>query len=118
MGYLDNDNDDDGIYDIYILKLSSSLWGQTQNETGGGSFIRIRHNYDDMSDFCDNINDLLWLTIGHEFFHAIQFTYQSGNNDSYFRELTSMWFENIFVPSCFDFLDFVNSGSSALFNDP
>ena len=71
-----------------------------------------------MSNYCDDLNDLLWLTIGHEFFHAIQYSYRTSFNDSYFRELTSMWFENIFVPECFDFLEFVDMSSSSLFNTP
>ena len=118
MGYIQENDDSDGQYDIYILELSSSLWGVTQYESEGGSFIKIRNNYDGMSDFCNNLNDLLWLTVGHEFFHAIQYSYRSSSNDSYFRELTSMWFENIFVPGCYDFLDFVDMSSSSLFNKP
>ena len=107
-----------GQYDIYILELSSNLWGQTQYESEGSTFIKIRNSYDGMSNFCDNSNDLLWLTIAHEFFHAIQYSYRSSSNDSYFRELTSMWFENIFVPECYDFLDFIDMNSSSLFNNP
>ncbi len=118
MGYSPEDNDSDGQYDIYILELSTSLWGQTQYESGGSSFIKIRNSYDGMSNFCDDSNDLLWLTVAHEFFHAIQYSYRSSFNDSYFRELSSMWFENIFVPGCYDFLDFVDMSSSSLFNNP
>ena len=118
MGYIQENDDDDGQYDIYILDLSTSLWGQTQYESGGSSFIKIRNSYDGMSNFCDDSNDLLWLTVAHEFFHAIQYSYRSSFNDSYFRELSSMWFENIFVPDCYDFLDFVDMSSSSLFNNP
>ena len=118
MGYIQENDDTDGKYDIYILELSSNLWGQTQYESDESTFIKIRNSYDGMSSFCDNLNDLLWLTIGHEFFHAIQYSYKSSSNDSYFRELTSMWFENIFVPECYDFLDFVDMSSSSLFNNP
>ena len=118
MGYIEEENDEDGKYDIYIVQLSSSLWGLCQSESGGGSFIKIRKNYQGMSNRCDNEDDLLWLTVGHEFFHAIQDAYRSNSNDSYFRELTSMWFENIFVPECYDFLDFVDISSSSLFNNP
>ena len=38
-------NDDDGIYDIYVLDLSTNLWGQTQYESGGSTFIKIRNSY-------------------------------------------------------------------------
>ena len=44
MGYSPEDNDSDGQYDIYILELSTSLWGQTQYESGGSSFIKIRNS--------------------------------------------------------------------------
>ena len=118
MGFIQESNDEDQLYDIYVLDLSTNLWGQTQYESGGSTFIKIRNNYDGMSEFCDDSNDLLWLTVAHEFFHAIQYSYRSSYNDSYFRELSSMWFENIFVPDCYDFLDFVDMNSSSLFNNP
>ena len=103
---------------VYILELSSALWGVCQSESSGGSFIKIRNSYQGMSDLCNDETNLLWLTIGHEFFHAIQYAYRSNFSDSYFRELTSMWFENIFVPECYDFLAFVDMSSSSLFNNP
>ncbi len=108
MGFIQETNDEDGIYDIYVLDLSTNLWGQTQYESGGSTFIKIRNSYQGMSNFCEDSNQLLWLTVAHEFFHAIQYSYKASFNDSYFRELSSMWFENIFVPNCFDFLDFVD----------
>ena len=118
MSYIEEEDDDNQKYDIYITGLSSSLWGLCQSESGGGSFIKIRNSYEGMSAFCNNETELLWLTVAHEFFHAIQYAYRSNSNDSYFRELTSMWFENIFVPNCYDFLDFVDMNSSSLFNNP
>tara|TARA_X000001036_G_scaffold370905_1_gene357662 strand:+ start:1292 stop:2872 length:1581 start_codon:yes stop_codon:yes gene_type:complete len=118
MGFIEENDDEDELYDIYILNLSTNLWGQTQYESGGSTFIKIRNNYDGMSNFCDNSNDLLWLTVAHEFFHAIQYSYKTSYNDSYFRELSSMWFENLFIPDCYDFLDFVNMSSNSLFNNP
>jgi len=118
MDFINENSDEDEKYDIYILGLSPSLWGQTQYEAGGSSFIKIRNSYEGMSNFCDDSNDLMWLTVGHEFFHAIQYSYRTSSNDSYFRELSSMWFENIFVPDCFDFLEFVDMSSSSLFNSP
>ena len=118
MGFINENYDDDQKYDIYILGLSPSLWGQTQYESSGSSFIKIRNSYEGMSNFCDNSNDLMWLTVGHEFFHAIQYSYRTNSNDSYFRELSSMWFENIFVPDCYDFLEFVDMSSNSLFNSP
>ncbi|OUW20186.1 MAG: hypothetical protein CBD21_05055 [bacterium TMED161] len=118
MGFIQETNDEDGVYDIYVLNLSTNLWGQTQYESGGSTFIKIRNSYQGMSNFCEDSNQLLWLTVAHEFFHAIQYSYKASFNDSYFRELSSMWFENIFVPSCFDFLDFVDMSSNSLFNNP
>ncbi len=118
MKYQKELSDDDGKYDIYILKLGTNQWGFCEYESNPeSSFIKIRNSYEGMSDFCDDENDNLWLTVGHEFFHAIQHSYRENTgNDSYFRELTSMWFENIFVPHCYDFLSFVES-SSSFFNN-
>ena len=88
----------------------------------GSSYIELRHNgYEGMSDSCDDSNDLLWLTVGHEFFHAVQHAYKknASTTDRYYREFTSMWFEGVFVPACFDFLNFVDMHSSySLFNHP
>ena len=62
MGYIQENDDSDGQYDIYILELSNNLWGETQNESEGSTFIKIRNSYEGMSDFCSNEIDLLWLT--------------------------------------------------------
>ena len=67
MGFIQETNDDDGIYDIYVLDLSTNLWGQTQYESGGSTFIKIRNSYQGMSNFCEDSNQLLWLTVAHEF---------------------------------------------------
>ena len=159
LGYLEEIDDADGKYDIYIdINDGSSLWGQVipinytcsldpnivcsslscndddtcgencgicesvDDAYEGSSYMRLRRSYSsDISNFCDNSNDLLWLTVGHEFFHSIQHAYKknSTSTDRFYREFTSMWFENIFVPSCFDFLDFVDMSSTyGLFNHP
>ena len=118
MGFIEEAEDSDSKYDIYIKDLSSSLWGVTQYEAGGSSFIKIRNNYDEMSDYCSDSNELLWLTVAHEFFHAIQYTYRESSSDSYFREMSSMWFENVFVENCYDFLAFTDMSSTSLFSNP
>ena len=118
MGYLEEYDDTDDIYDIYIdidNDGSSSLWGQHVSD-GIGSYIRMRDSYEGMSERCSSEKDKVWLTIAHEFFHAIQKRYNS-NAQSYFKEMTSMWFEAVFVPSCYDFLDFVES-SGGIFQNP
>ena len=76
----------------------------------------MRDSYEGMSERCSSEKDKVWLTIAHEFFHAIQKRYNS-NAQSYFKEMTSMWFEAVFVPSCYDFLDFVES-SGGIFQNP
>ena len=94
----------------------------SSSENDGATYMRLRRSYpSDMSQFCDNSNDLLWLTVGHEFFHSVQYAYKKNAvvSDNFYREFTSMWFENVFVPSCFDFLDFVDMSSSySLFKHP
>ncbi len=118
MGFIEENKDPDEIYDIYIRDLSSNLWGSTQYEAGGSSFIKIRKNYEGMSNYCSDSNELLWLTVAHEFFHAIQYAYRPNSSDSYIREMSSMWFENVFVENCYDFLAFTDMGSNSLFNNP
>ena len=43
MGYINENEDVDGKYDIYIVSLGSSFWGLTQHESEGSSFIKIRN---------------------------------------------------------------------------
>ena len=82
MGFIEECKDSDAIYDIYIRDLGAHTWGSTQYEAGGSSFIKIRNNFDNMSDYCSDSNELLWLTVAHEFFHAIQNTYISSTSET------------------------------------
>ena len=60
MGFKEVTQDEDGIYDIYVHKLSSGFWGVTRsvNENGyNPSYIEIRNDYSGLSDYCDNLED-------------------------------------------------------------
>ena len=107
MGFKEVTQDEDGMYYIYVHKLSTGYWGITRSVDGDGynpSYIELRNDYSGLSDYCDNLEDLLWLTVGHEYFHAVQLEYSKLTYEPYFKEFTSMWFENIFVPNCFRFI--------------
>ena len=46
------------------------------------------------------------ITVLHEYFHAIQFGYSASlAGNTYFYEMTSMWFEDVMIPDGNDYLD-------------
>ena len=49
------------------------------------------------------------ISVAHEYFHAIQRSYKpnASENSDFLMELSSMWFEDIMVPDCNDYLSFV-----------
>ena len=123
MGYLPEPNDGDNIYDIYVLNLSAWGWNAVENSITGASYIKIDNDYSGAnfeSDYCDDNLDKMKISIAHEFFHAIQRSYRPNPNTDhdFLLEMSSMWFEDLMVPECNDYLSFVDALSYSIFNNP
>ena len=108
--------DNDGIYDIYITSLLPGEYGFNWKEDDGVSYLEIGSNYEGYNSPASP-EQLLLITISHEYFHAIQRGYKPyySSNDIYFLEMSSMWFEDVIVPNGNDYLD---GWADPLLNNP
>lgn len=114
MGFRNEVDDADGIYDIYIMTFGANYYGVNVHEGGGKSYIKIDNDY--ASGFYTTGIQVMRLTVAHEFFHAIQRAYKETQSmsDQFFYELTSTWIEDIIVPDGDDYLYWLND----FFNNP
>ncbi|WKZ68335.1 MAG: T9SS type A sorting domain-containing protein [Melioribacteraceae bacterium] len=78
-------------YDIYIKAIEG--WGVTIREVPDGwtnnwasSYVQIRNNLDD---------DMLKITVAHEFNHVIQYGYSLKHEEYWFHENTATWVEDL-----------------------
>ena len=122
MGYLPEPDDGDGIYDIYIVNQSAWGWNVPESSITGASYVKIDNDYlgnTFNSNYCFDAIDKMRISVAHEFFHAIQRAYRPNYNTDhdFLLEMSSMWFEDLMVPNCNDYLSFTNY-SSGIFKNP
>lgn len=121
MGYNDAPNDEDTLYDIYLIDMTNG--GSSDNNYGlntgfigsnnpncigcdaGASFIEIDREYSS-AFYVTSGYDGMRITVAHEFFHALQWgyvgtTYQGV--DKFFFELSSTWIEDVIYPDINDY---------------
>ena len=105
MGYNVEPADNDGNYDIYIIFLVAGKYGFNWSEGFGVSYLEIASNYEGYDSFATP-EQLMQISLSHEYFHAIQRGYKPNYSlgDAYFLEMSSMWFEDIIVPNGNDYL--------------
>jgi len=107
-------------YDIYVLDLSSqSVYGYTIPERPGQqsrwpSFIQLDNNYTDRVYAITRGADAVRVTAAHEFFHAIQYSYYSGNGLSWWMEATATWMEDVAYDEVNDYYQYLD----AFFDEP
>lgn len=103
LGYLPPAEDQmiggSNLYDIYLLNLPSGYFGITYTSTAPtddpacASFIKMRNSYSS-SLFSDHTEiENIQVTAVHEFFHAIQFSYNCFEK-LWFMEATAVWAED------------------------
>ena len=123
--------DGEGGYDIYLTYFSSPyVYGfnyidpyctiseiTEKNEcievegiwVPGASYLKIANDYtaqSNNSNFGLSPLEIMRITLGHEYFHGIQWGYEENLGiNAYFYEMTSMWFEDILIPDGNDYLD-------------
>lgn len=88
-----------GYYDIYILDLNN-VYGYTETVTqvtnNPDTYTSAIYIENDFSEgFATHGYDALRVTAGHEFFHAIQFSYNFRASDTWYYELSSTWMEDV-----------------------
>ena len=100
--------------DIYIVELGNNgVYGFTYPEDGTGfttySYIELDNNYTDPVYRQTQGLSALRVSIAHEFFHAIHFTYYQGNDTGWWREASATWMEDVIFPDVDDYLQYVPS---------
>ncbi len=131
MGYEEEPFDGEGGYDIYLTYYSSPyVYGYNYKDpyctiseitnkndciesegiwVPGASYLKIDNDYtpqSNNSNFGLSSISIMRITVGHEYFHGIQWGYEENlGSNAYFYEMTSMWFEDILIPDGNDYLD-------------
>ncbi|MFQ5633129.1 MAG: MXAN_6640 family putative metalloprotease, partial [bacterium] len=109
-----SDNGVDGPeFDIYIVNTRSvfsvSYYGATTPEervgNGWTSYIAVENDFEE--NFFTKGLDALRVTIAHEYFHAIHFSYYFRDEDVFFYEMSSTWFEDEAYPEVNDYLQYL-----------
>ncbi len=117
-----NDNGGSGLYDVYIRNAGVGIYGYVQpeawansntgnNEHSSGiteenamtSYMVMRHNYD---GFPNTLIENIQVTAAHEYFHAVQFGYDSWE-ESWVMEATAVQMEEIIyddINDCYQYM--------------
>ena len=105
-------------YDVYLANQGEGgVYGFTTAETDQPetpwfdptSYIEMSNDFSDELFFTHGF-DALRITVAHELHHAFQFGYNFNINDnSYFHEMTSTWFEDVLYDDVNDYLQYVPS---------
>jgi len=107
MGWEEEPFDGEGGYDIYIMSYASGVYGYNYKDIGNTSYLQIDNDYMGYNSKFDLAPiDIMRITVGHEYFHGIQWGYEENlGSNAYFYEMTSMWFEDVLIPDGNDYLD-------------
>jgi len=123
--YGDEDYGGDSRYDVYVEDLDNHwVYGYTQSEyvvpeghpLATTSYLVVDNDYSS-SIYPTPGNAGLMVTAAHEFFHAVQFAYDT-REERFFMEISSTWMEDVVYDAVNDYYYYLASGSSALFNCP
>lgn len=109
----------DSSWHIYLKKLGSTIYGQTEELLNGGvgetpsglpmvrSFMVINNSFEGTPTKGD---DAARITVFHEFHHVVQFgSYGVSYNELKIHEMTSVWMEIRSSPSVKDYLYYLPS---------
>lgn len=100
----------DAKYDVYVMNLRWT-YGYTVPESYGPSpyqrcsYIVVDNDYAE-DVFTTKGLDALRVTAAHEFFHAIQFAYDAGE-DIYWMEICSTWMEDVVYDDVNDYYNYL-----------
>ena len=98
----------DNKYDIYLLNLGGSYYGETQFDGNGGPcYMMVNSNF---TGFPTLGIYAVRVTIAHEFHHGIQIgNYIYRDADAWFYELTSTSMEHFVYPSIPDYVNYMSA---------
>ena len=115
---MDSDDGGDGLYDVYITDLPSQFSGYTRPEavtTGASlpSYIVVDNDYAESRRTVEKALDLLRITVAHEYFHAVQFAYDAGE-EAFWLEQSAVWMEEQVFDGVNDYLTYLPTFSGFL----
>jgi hypothetical protein len=105
------------VYDIYVYDLkgkygvtySSSIYtGRNVKNKTASSYICIDNNYSKQKGFEKNWLDCMKVTAAHEFFHAVQYSYNL-EADSWWKEASSTWNEDEIYTGINDYIRYIGN---------
>ena len=124
LGYT-NSLDDHGLgggdeYDLYILELSlQQAYGYTWPAPNG--YMQIDDDYGERLYETHGAEGLR-VTLAHELFHALQFTYIGGSDAIWWQEATAVFMEDVLYPDINDYWQYLDpnlfSQRHTFFEDP
>jgi hypothetical protein len=121
--YGDEDYGGDERYDVYVENLNPHrVYGYTQSEYyvsgqaphASTSYLVVDDDYAGIYPTAGA--DGLMVTAAHEFFHAIQFAYDT-LEERFFMEISSTWMEDVVYDEVNDYYYYITS-SGSIFNHP
>jgi hypothetical protein len=109
LGFRAPPADSDGIFDVYLQDLGSQgLYGYCapDSSTPHSTSYCVLDNDFDTSQYGAPPRNSLRVTAAHEFFHAIQFGYDTGE-DIWLMEGSAVWAEEQVYPAINDYLQYL-----------
>ena len=109
LGFRAPPSDSDGLFDVYLQQLGNrGIYGYCapdENAAHSTSYCVLDNDYS-VSEYGAPPLNSLQATAAHEFFHAIQFGYDTGE-DLWFMEGTAVWAEEQVYPRINDYLQYL-----------
>lgn len=107
-----NENGEVSAYNIYFTNFPYSYYygettfGEAVNGHNYPSYIELNNDFTESGLFSKGL-DGLRVTAAHEFFHAIQVSYNFWGSSIFFYEMSSSWIEEIIYPDVNDYLQYL-----------
>lgn len=101
-------------FDIYIINRAGQDYGYTVPETAVpgalgryAAFCVVDNDFSQEENyFTPGVNGLR-VTVAHEYFHAVQLNYQLREEDIFFLETSSVWFEDVAYNDINDYVNYL-----------
>lgn len=122
-------NGGDSRYDVYLLDIGQNFpgtfgWTQPEKTPSASndyikySFIVMDNDYSTTQyDTSQTPENFARITASHEFFHAVQYSYNQ-NVDDWFLEASAVWFEDHVYPNINDYINRYLKGEFKWFSLP
>jgi hypothetical protein len=107
------DNGGSALFDVYLADLAdSNLYGYCWTDDPAAETGFVVSGFcvvdNDFAEFANGPLNDLHVTAAHEFFHAVQFAYDIGE-DRWFMEGTAAWIEDVLYDDIDDNLQYINT---------